>query len=129
MADVLLGNAASRSSLEHGWNRRVSTQGSRLRVIYSVSMNKLAYFLVLPLVAAKNQLPIRNASQGSAVPMPTIEGGRRLSIRPVRWSVVPRTSPLQVTPGRTVPLTIQAEIAKGWHIYSLTQKSGGPIPL
>ena len=24
---------------------------------------------------------------------------------------------------------MQAEIAKGWHIYSLTQKSGGPIPL
>jgi thiol:disulfide interchange protein DsbD len=26
-------------------------------------------------------------------------------------------------------LTLQAEIAKGWHIYSLTQKPGGPIPL
>jgi hypothetical protein len=24
---------------------------------------------------------------------------------------------------------VQADIAKGWHIYSLTQKSGGPIPL
>jgi DsbC/DsbD-like thiol-disulfide interchange protein len=92
-------------------------------------MNKLAYLLLFPLVAATNQRPIGSASQGSAVPMPTIEGGRRLSIRPVRWSVVPRTSPLQVTPGRTVPLTVQAEIAKGWHIYSLTQKSGGPIPL
>jgi DsbC/DsbD-like thiol-disulfide interchange protein len=28
-----------------------------------------------------------------------------------------------------VPITVQAEIAKGWHIYSLTQKPGGPIPL
>ena len=26
-------------------------------------------------------------------------------------------------------MTVQAEIAKGWHIYSLSQKSGGPIPL
>jgi len=24
---------------------------------------------------------------------------------------------------------VQAEIAKGWHIYSMTQKPGGPIPL
>jgi thiol:disulfide interchange protein DsbD len=63
------------------------------------------------------------------VPMLTIAGGNSLSIRPVRWSVVPRGSPLRVTPGRTVALQVQADIAKGWHIYSLTQKSGGPIPL
>ena len=28
-----------------------------------------------------------------------------------------------------MPITVQADIAKGWHIYSLTQQSGGPIPL
>jgi DsbC/DsbD-like thiol-disulfide interchange protein len=61
--------------------------------------------------------------------VPATTGGHTLSIRPVRWTVVPRSSPLQVTPGRTVPLTVQADIAKGWHIYSLTQKAGGPIPL
>jgi Disulphide bond corrector protein DsbC len=92
-------------------------------------MNKLAYLLLFPLVTATNQRPIRSASPDGAVPMRTIEGGRTLSIRPVRWSVVPRSTPLQVTPGRTVPLTIQADIAKGWHIYSLTQRAGGPIPL
>lgn len=75
-------------------------------------MNKLAYLLLFPLIAATDP-----------------SAHRTLSIRPVRWSVVPGTSPLQVTPGRTVPLTVQADIAKGWHIYSLTQKSGGPIPL
>jgi DsbC/DsbD-like thiol-disulfide interchange protein len=75
-------------------------------------MNKLAFFLLIPLLA-------------SADP----SAHRTLSIRPVRWSVVPRSTPLQVTPGRTVPLTVQADIAKGWHIYSLTQKAGGPIPL
>ena len=75
-------------------------------------MNKLAYLLLFPLLAATD---------------PSAHG--TLSIRPVRWSVVPRSSPLQVTPGRTVPLTVQAEIAKGWHIYSLTQRAGGPIPL
>ena len=73
-------------------------------MIYSVSMNKLACLLLVPLIAAT-------------------------SIRPVRWSVVPRSSPLQVESGRTVALTLQADIAKGWHIYSLTQRAGGPIPL
>jgi DsbC/DsbD-like thiol-disulfide interchange protein len=72
-------------------------------------MIKLAYLLLLTLV------PLADS--------------RTVSIRPVRWSVVPRTSPLRVSPGRTVPLEIQADIAKGWHIYSLTQKAGGPIPL
>jgi DsbC/DsbD-like thiol-disulfide interchange protein len=78
------------------------------RVIYFDAMNKLALFLV---------------------PMLNLTGGASLSLRPVRWSVVPRSSPLRVTPGRTVPLQVQADIAKGWHVYSLTQKSGGPIPL
>lgn len=73
-------------------------------------MNRLAYLLLLPLVAATS-------------------GSRTVSIRPVRWSVVPRSSPLQVTAGRTVPLVVQADIANGWHIYSLSQKGGGPIPL
>ena len=92
-------------------------------------MNKLAYLLLIPLVASTSQVPSRGASPGGAVPMPTLEGGRRLSIRTVRWSVVGGSSPLEVISGRTVPITLQADIAKGWHIYSLTQKPGGPIPL
>jgi DsbC/DsbD-like thiol-disulfide interchange protein len=92
-------------------------------------MNKLAYLLLFLLVAATNEQPIGQPSADGAVPMPPFAGGRRVSIRPVRWRVVPRSSPLSVTPGRTVPLVVQADIAKGWHIYSLTQKSGGPIPL
>ena len=28
-----------------------------------------------------------------------------------------------------MPVTLQADIAKGWHLYSLTQKPGGPKPL
>ena len=52
----------------------------------------------------------------------------RVSLRPVKWTVVGEATPA-VVQGRTVPITLQAEIAKGWHIYSLTQKPGGPIPL
>ena len=98
-------------------------------MIYSSSMNKLAYLLLIPLVASVRQEPSRGASPGGAVPMPTLEGGRRLSIRPVRWIVVGGGAPLQVIAGRTVPITLRADIAKGWHIYSLNQKPGGPIPL
>jgi thiol:disulfide interchange protein DsbD len=69
-------------------------------------MTKIAFVLLFPLLAATT-----------------------MSIRPVRWRVVAGGPPLRVTPGRTVPVTLQADIAKGWHIYSLTQKPGGPIPL
>ncbi len=69
-------------------------------------MRKLAYLLLMPLLV-----------------------GGTLSLRPVRWSVIGGGSPHEVVPGRTVPITVEAEIAKGWHIYSLTQKSGGPIAL
>ena len=92
-------------------------------------MNKIAYLLLIPLVAATNQAPGRGAPPDGAVPMRTLEGGRRLSIRPVRWSVVGGGAPLEVFSGRTVPITLQADIAKGWHIYSLNQKPGGPISL
>ena len=91
-------------------------------------MNKLAYFPIL-LVAAANQTAGRGTPPHGAIPMPTVDARRVLSIRPVRWSVVGGSSPLEVTSGRTVPITIQADIAKGWHIYSLNQKPGGPIPL
>jgi DsbC/DsbD-like thiol-disulfide interchange protein len=52
-----------------------------------------------------------------------------LSLKPVRWSIVGGDAPRAVIAGRAVPITVQADIAKGWHIYSLTQKAGGPIPL
>jgi len=81
-------------------------------------MNKLAYVLLLPLTAA-------TATSASA---PSGAAGE-LSVRPVKWTVVGGSSPREVASGRTVPLTLRADIAKGWHIYSLTQKPGGPIPL
>ena len=81
-------------------------------------MNKLAYVLLLPLTAA--------ASTSLSAPSRT---AATLSVRPVKWTLVGGSSPREIVSGRTVPLTLQADIAKGWHIYSLTQKPGGPIPL
>lgn len=81
-------------------------------------MNKLAYLLLLPLTAASATSPSAPSSAAAA-----------LSVRPVKWTVVGGSSPREVVSGRTVPLTVQADIAKGWHLYSLTQKPGGPKPL
>jgi DsbC/DsbD-like thiol-disulfide interchange protein len=79
-------------------------------------MNKLAYLLLLlPLGIYRDEVPPGNSDN--------------LSLRTVKWTVVGGSSPRNVVSGRTVPVTVQAEIAKGWHIYSLTQKPGGPIPL
>ena len=80
-------------------------------------MNKLAYALLLPLTAA-SVTPSKSPSRSAAV-----------SVRPVKWTVVGGSSPRELVSGRTVPLTLQADIAKGWHLYSLTQKPGGPKPL
>lgn len=88
---------------------------------------KLAYLLLLSLVAATTQHGSGNGDSEPAVPMRT--GGVALSIRPVRWMVVGGSSTRSVVAGRTVAVTLEAEIAKGWHIYSLSQKPGGPIPL
>jgi DsbC/DsbD-like thiol-disulfide interchange protein len=77
-------------------------------------MHKLAYLLLLPLGIHRYEGLPRNGS---------------LSLRPVRWTLVGGGAPRNVVTGRTVRITVQAEIAKGWHIYSLTQKPGGPIPL
>ena len=80
-------------------------------------MNKLGYALLLPLTAASvasSTAPSRSAA---------------VSVRPVKWTVVGGSSPRELVSGRTVPLTLQADIAKGWHLYSLTQKPGGPKPL
>lgn len=60
--------------------------------------------------------------------MPLLAGTSSAPLKPVIWKVVDgdyRT----VASGKTVRVILEADIAKGWHIYSLTQKPGGPIPL
>ncbi|HST06608.1 MAG TPA: protein-disulfide reductase DsbD N-terminal domain-containing protein [Gemmatimonadaceae bacterium] len=91
-------------------------------------MNKLAYLLLLPLLSAA---PGHVASPDRALPRSEVplRAGTGESLRPVRWTLVGGSQARLVTTGRTVPITVQADIARGWHIYSLTQKPGGPIPL
>jgi DsbC/DsbD-like thiol-disulfide interchange protein len=51
------------------------------------------------------------------------------SIQPVKWKLIGGEGARRVVAGKTVALQLQADIAQGWHIYSLTQRPGGPIPL
>jgi hypothetical protein len=91
-------------------------------------MNKLAFLLLLPLSSAFDSRYSDYAARQNtdANPAPV---AARTSLRPVRWTLVGGSSAREVITGRTLPITVQADIAKGWHIYSLTQKPGGPIPL
>ena len=50
-------------------------------------------------------------------------------LKPVRWTLAGGNGPHTLTAGRTVDVTLEADIDKGWYIYSLTQKPGGPFPL
>jgi DsbC/DsbD-like thiol-disulfide interchange protein len=82
---------------------------------------------MLPVAAA---ISLRSSSPPpTAVPMPRRDGSPPASIRPVKWVLVASARSHVVIPGRATPLMLEAQIAKGWHIYSLAQKPGGPIPL
>lgn len=89
-------------------------------------MNKLAYLLLLPLYSAATARP---GDDISATHPLSRSAARAADLRPVHWSLVGGARKRVVTMGRTIPITVQADIAKGWHIYSLNQKPGGPIPL
>src|SRR5436190_22495945 len=92
-------------------------------------MNRLAYLLLLPLVAASGATSRSGVAGATEAAWATVPARESLSLRPVRWTLVGGSAAREVVSGRTVPITLQAEIAKGWHIYSLSQKTGGPIPL
>jgi DsbC/DsbD-like thiol-disulfide interchange protein len=49
-------------------------------------------------------------------------------IQPVQWSsaAVPKAP---VKPGTKIAIELSAEVQEGWHVYGLTQVSGGPTPL
>jgi len=61
--------------------------------------------------------------------VPLLASSNAPPLKPVRWTLVHGTGPRTVARGRAVEVTLQADIDKGWYIYSLTQKPGGPIPL
>lgn len=70
-------------------------------------MRKLLAILLIPLLSGMIEAPKKS---------------------PVRWTIV-GGSARTVVPGQTVVVVLEAEIDKGWYIYSQTQKPGGPNPL
>jgi hypothetical protein len=91
-------------------------------------MNKLTFLMLLPVVSTGAGRHYLYASHTDSDANPTSITGSA-SLRPVKWTVVGGNQTRQVMPGRALPIVVQAEIASGWHIYSLSQKAGGPIPL
>ena len=91
-------------------------------------MNRTAYLVLVPLVAASSAGPSKTTQSFDSSVVPIRSTGA-LSLKPVTWTLVGGNAARDVVSGRTVPIILQADIAKGWHIYSLAQKSGGPIPL
>ena len=61
--------------------------------------------------------------------VPLLSGTSNPPLKPVRWSLLGGETPRNLVAGKTVEVFLEAEIASGWYIYSLTQKPGGPIPL
>src|SRR4051812_34026780 len=45
---------------------------------------------------------------------------------PVSWNA--KANPQKVTPGGKLTVQATAQIDGGWHMYSITQGAGGPIP-
>lgn len=90
-------------------------------------MKRSAFLIFIPILAA-SAARSREPAASETWDTPAIRNAA-LSLRPVKWTVIGGDSARAVVSGRTVPITLEAEIAKGWHIYSLTQKAGGPIPL
>ena len=46
--------------------------------------------------------------------------------RPVVWTA--SAAPAPVAPGATMTIQLKARIDQGWHVYSISQGPGGPIP-
>ncbi|MCI0665275.1 MAG: protein-disulfide reductase DsbD N-terminal domain-containing protein, partial [Acidobacteria bacterium] len=55
-----------------------------------------------------------------------ISTGFAQQLNPVTFSG--KLEPSEVKPGQNAKVLISARIDSGWHLYSLTQRSGGPIP-
>lgn len=75
----------------------------------------LAVWLALSSGVAWGQLNLADLDQGSPAGKPTA---------PVK--VEARLEPAK--DGKPAQIVVTAAIAKGWHIYSITQKRGGPVP-
>lgn len=58
--------------------------------------------------------------------LPALQAWAQGDENPVKWSVKVKAAKLK--PGEHFVAEVAAAIAPGWHVYSITQATGGPIP-
>jgi thiol:disulfide interchange protein DsbD len=51
-----------------------------------------------------------------------------LQLAPVQWTLSSPKLESALKPGERLEVVLDAEIAEGWHLYSLKKLEGGPIP-
>src|SRR5688572_6807365 len=49
-------------------------------------------------------------------------------LNPISWKIKTETLPSEIRDGSKFNLQVAAKIDEGWHLYSLEQPAGGPIP-
>jgi thiol:disulfide interchange protein DsbD len=75
----------------------------------------------------KNTLIYTLAAASLATPLAGCSHGRpAVAQTQVQWTLAPIAAPIQ--DGATATVRVDARIQDGWHIYSITQPAGGPIP-
>jgi DsbC/DsbD-like thiol-disulfide interchange protein len=52
----------------------------------------------------------------------------RAQERPVAWTATAASAATAIVPGGVDTVRLTAQIAPGWHMYSITQGAGGPFP-
>lgn len=75
---------------------------------------------------------MRNSLSLAAAALALVGGCRQTdrepaATNPVNWSISPAVTELRTD--HAVPVNLAATIDKGWYIYSITQKAGGPTPM
>ncbi|MEP7269923.1 MAG: protein-disulfide reductase DsbD N-terminal domain-containing protein [Acidobacteriota bacterium] len=57
-----------------------------------------------------------------------IAGGAQEQLDPIHWSIQLEAQQGPVKPGDKLTVQVTAKMDEGWHLYSLDQEPGGPIP-
>jgi hypothetical protein len=97
-----------------GSNGRILAAFSKLGISIPILMRELARHGI-------------GQNTSAAVQATPAEATAQSTSGPVAWSV--SAKPTTLRPGGTLSVTLSSTLEEGWHLYSITQGSGGPVPL
>src|SRR5205807_7835026 len=69
---------------------------------------------------------MKQLSTSAVVLLATMAVASAQKLDPIQWTLFSEIS--KAPAGSSVPLHLKATFQEGWHLYSLTTPSGGPIP-